>query len=78
MGNTGAAIAVVGAALVLVFLVNKQRAATTAAQLSLIQGTIFDPNKPLSFSDQVNGAVIAVSTYFGGAGAGIAAAKQVH
>ncbi len=76
--NTGAAIAVAGAALVLVYMVNKQREATTAAQLAIIKGQIYDPKQGLSFTDTVNGAIIAVSTYFGGASAGISAAKQVH
>jgi hypothetical protein len=76
--NTGVAIALVGATLVLVFMVNKQRAATTAAQIAIIKGQVYDPSKGLSLTDVVNAGVIAASTYFGGPAAGISAARQVH
>jgi hypothetical protein len=76
--STGAAIVLVGAALVLVHLVNKQREATTAANVAAIKSTIYDPSKGLSITDQLNIGVTAVATYFGGPSAGIAYAKQVH
>lgn len=76
--NAGAAIVLVGAALALVYFVNKERAAVTAQNIATIKSTVYDPSKGLSFGDQINAGIIAVSTYFGGAAAGISAAKQVH
>ncbi len=76
--GTGAAIVLVATALVLVHLVDKQRQATTDAEVAAIKSNIYDPSKGLSLADAVNGVGIAVSTYFGGAGAGVAFAKQVH
>ena len=76
--STGAAIALVGTALVLVYLVNKQRAAATAATVAAIKSTVYDPSQGLSLTDQLNAAGIVVSTYFGGPSAGVAFAKQVH
>jgi hypothetical protein len=74
--GAGAAIAIGGGALLLVFLLNKQRQAQTAAQIAMLQSQVYKPGT-LSFGDAFNVAGTVVSVYTGGVAGGAAFVKGI-
>ena len=74
--EAGAAIAIGGGALLLVFLINKQKEAQTAIRIAALQNQVYKPG-PLSFADAFNIGSIVASIYTGGAAGGIASAGGI-
>ena len=74
--GAGAAIAIGGGALLLVFLLNRQKQALTATQIAAMQANVYKPGT-LSFADAFNVAGTVVSVYTGGVAGGASFVKGI-